>query len=56
LAQTANRLRAEMFWSGVIYNFCTVHSSLSASPAMAADLTDHVWSVEELVRFRVPST
>jgi hypothetical protein len=56
LAQTADRLRAEMFWSGVIYNFCTVHTSLSASPAMAADLTDHVWSVEELVRFRVPST
>jgi transposase-like protein len=56
LAQTTDRLRAEMFWSGVVYNFCTVHTSLSATPAMAADLTEHVWSVEELVHFRVPST
>jgi len=56
LAQASDRLQAEMFWSGVIYNFGTVHTSLSATPAMAADLTDHVWSVEELVRFRVPST
>jgi transposase-like protein len=52
LARTVARLRAEMFWSGVVYNFCTVHASLGATPAMAAGLTDHVWSVEELLRFR----
>ena len=49
LARTSERLKAEMFWIGVVYNFCTVHTSLSATPAMAADLTDHTWSVEELL-------
>lgn len=54
LARTTDRLRAEMFWTGVVYNFCTVHTSLGATPATAAGLTDHVWSVEELLCFRVP--
>jgi transposase-like protein len=54
LARTVARLRAEMFWSGVVYNFCTVHTSLSATPAVAAALTDHTWSVEELLFFRIP--
>jgi hypothetical protein len=31
-----------MFWTGVVYNFCTVHTSLGITPAMAADLTDHL--------------
>jgi transposase-like protein len=52
LARTTERLIAEMFWSGVVYNFCTIHSSLGATPAMAADLTDHAWSVRELLLFR----
>jgi len=54
LARTIERVEAELFLSGAVYNFCTVHSTLSASPAMAADLTDHVWSVEELLRFKIP--
>lgn len=32
------------------YNFCRVHSSLRVTPAMEAGLTDHVWSIAELVR------
>ncbi len=52
LARTVERLRAEMFWVGVVYNFCTVHTSLGASPAMAAGLTTHVWTVEELLFFK----
>ena len=52
LARTTARLKAEMFWTGVVYNFCTEHTSLGSSPAMAADLTDHLWSVEELLFFR----
>jgi hypothetical protein len=52
LARTTERLRSEMFWSGVVYNFCTVHSSLSGTPCMAAELTDHVWSVRELLFFK----
>jgi IS1 family transposase len=31
------------------YNFCRVHSTLRVTPAMEAGLTDHVWSLEELV-------
>jgi transposase-like protein/IS1 family transposase len=31
------------------YNFCRVHKTLRVTPAMAAGITDHIWSVEELV-------
>jgi IS1 family transposase len=31
------------------YNFCKVHNSLRVTPAMEAGISDHVWSVEELV-------
>lgn len=31
------------------YNFCRVHLTLKTTPAVAAGLTDHVWTVEELV-------
>jgi hypothetical protein len=54
LARTTGRIQADLFWSGSVYNFCTIHSSLNATPAMAAGLTDHVWSVEQLLRLRLP--
>ena len=31
------------------YNFCRIHKSLRVTPAMEAGITDHVWSVEEIV-------
>jgi IS1 family transposase len=31
------------------YNFCRVHQTLRVTPAMEAGLTDHVWTVTELV-------
>ncbi|MBI3088340.1 MAG: DDE-type integrase/transposase/recombinase [Candidatus Omnitrophica bacterium] len=31
------------------YNFCRWHRTLKMTPAMAADLTDHLWTMEELV-------
>ena len=31
------------------YNFCRIHSALRVTPAMEAKLSDHVWSIEELV-------
>jgi transposase-like protein len=43
------QLEAAMFWTGCTYNFCHLHTSLSGSPAMAASLTDHVWSVRQLL-------
>lgn len=33
----------------VHYNFCRIHQTLRVTPAMQAGLTDHVWSLEELV-------
>jgi transposase-like protein len=47
-----SQLEAALFWTGCVYNFCHVHATLAGTPAMAADLTDHVWSIEELIRFR----
>lgn len=31
------------------YNFCKKHRTLDTSPAVQAGLTDHVWTVEELI-------
>lgn len=31
------------------YNFCKIHQTLRVTPAMEASLTDHVWSLEELI-------
>ena len=31
------------------YNFARIHKSLRVTPAMAARLSDHVWSLEEIV-------
>ena len=33
----------------VHYNFARIHSTLRVTPAMAAGLTDHVWSLAEIV-------
>ncbi len=33
----------------VYYNFARIHQTLRVTPAMEAGLTDHVWSVEEIV-------
>src|SRR3954471_17639305 len=31
------------------YNYCRVHQSLRVTPALEAQLRDHVWSIEELL-------
>jgi hypothetical protein len=31
------------------YNFCRVHLTLRVTPMMEAGLTDHVWSIEEML-------
>jgi len=31
------------------YNFCRKHQTLRVTPAMESGLTDHVWSIQELV-------
>lgn len=54
LARTVARIEIDLYWTGVVYNFCTVHDSLEGTPAMAVEWTDHVWSVRELLWFRPP--
>ena len=34
----------------VFYNFTKIHKTLRVTPAMEAGLTDHVWSMEDVVR------
>ncbi len=31
------------------YNFCRIHQTLRVTPAMEAGVTDHVWSIEEVI-------
>jgi len=31
------------------YNFARIHQTLRVTPAMEAGVTDHVWSIEEIV-------
>src|SRR2546423_12149046 len=60
----ARRLRAletGMYLIGCTYNFCCAHHELSkakhmgssCTPAMAAGLTNHIWSVGELLTYQV---
>jgi transposase-like protein len=68
LARTPRTVEAGMFLLGCVYNFCTWHRSLrlplylagngrrwvQRTPAMAAGLTDHCWTIHELLLFKVP--
>jgi transposase-like protein/IS1 family transposase len=54
-------LEAGMYLIGCTYHFCWPHQELSSrrhvghpcTPAMASGLTDHIWSVAELVMYKV---
>lgn len=48
-------LSTGMWLVGVAYNCCTPHRSLAGqTPAQAAGLTDHCWTMAELLHHRVP--
>src|SRR6266581_4853297 len=52
-------LQHGMYVIGTVYNFCTPHASLAQAggkptPAMAAGITDHCWSVRELLSYHIP--
>src|ERR671922_122690 len=55
LACHTRTLHEGMFLVGTVYNFCTPHASLSQTrkmtPAMAAGITDHCWTMHELLSF-----
>jgi hypothetical protein len=42
-------LKAAVALHFAYYNFCRVHSSLRVTPAMEAGITDHVWTISELL-------
>jgi transposase-like protein len=67
IAHTEALLSAGMWLVGVSYNFCWYHSSLrerapmgaplkweERTPAMAAGLSDHRWTMRELLTYQVP--
>ena len=68
LAQRAETLVAGMYLVGCFYNFCDFHHSLrlklsvgsfghhwvQRTPAIASELTDHLWTPAELINFKVP--
>ena len=63
LARCTPTLQHGMYLIGTVYNFCTPHASLGLvaraggvrkTPAMAAGLTDHCWSMRELLSYHVP--
>jgi hypothetical protein len=42
-------LRAAYALWFAFFNFCRVHKSLRCTPAMEAGISDHIWSVRELL-------
>lgn len=50
----SQRLELAMYLVGCAYNLCWVHQSLKVTPAMAAGLTDHPWSMDELLWHKLP--
>ena len=58
LARHTLTLHGGMLMVGTVYNFCTPHASWSqahkTTPAMAAGITDHGWTMHELLSFHVP--
>jgi len=67
IAHLETTLTAGMYLVGCAYNFCWCHRSLrwracegvsrqwrERTPAMAAGLTDHPWTMAELLRYQVP--
>jgi hypothetical protein len=68
LTRTPETVTAGMWVLGCVYNFCNFHHSLRLklwlgerryhwvprTPALAAGLTDHPWTVAELLNFNVP--
>ncbi len=67
IAHTVAALQAGMWLVGCCYNWCWPHDSLrleapagsgrkwlERTPAMAAGLTDHPWTLRDLLHYRVP--
>jgi transposase-like protein len=62
-AHRVHPLETGMYLIGSTYNFCCPHQELSKrrtpgqqkqTPAMASGITEHIWSVLEVLRYQVP--
>ncbi len=64
-ASKIETVHAGIYLIGCTYNFCFSHHELSKSqtkggygfpctPAMASGITDHIWSVKELLMYKIP--
>jgi hypothetical protein len=42
-----------MYLIGCTYNLCWLHHQLGQTPALAAGLTDHAWSIKEVLTYKV---
>ncbi len=42
-----------MYLVGCTYNLCWLHHQLGQTPAMAAGLTDHIWSIKHVLTYKV---
>jgi transposase-like protein len=68
LVRQSETLQQAMYLVGTVYNFCAPHKSLRLvlylpgnsrrwvprTPAIAAGITDHIWTVQELLAYQVP--
>jgi len=68
LARQSETLHQAMYLVGTVYNFCAAHKSLRKvlylphnnrrwiprTPAIAAGITDHIWTIQELLSYQVP--
>jgi transposase-like protein len=62
-ASKMETLHAGMYLIGCTYNFCIPHCALSqqeehgaillSTPAMTSELTDHIWSIKELLTYQI---
>jgi len=60
-ARKIEALETGMYLIGCTYNFCFAHHELSkaqqrgyaCTPAMAAGLTDHLWSIQEVLTYKI---
>lgn len=48
-SKSLDNLKAAVTLYVAYYNLCRVHRTLCVTPAMEAGLTDHIWSIEELL-------
>ena len=68
LVRQSETLQQAMYLVGTVYNFCAPHGSLRQvlylpgnsrrwvprTPAIAAGISDHIWTVQELLAYQVP--